>query len=405
MANRRFLTACAAVIATIAMTSGSADAREVPGWEIQNVPLPQNAQLASLGSVSCPKVNDCIALGGSGSDPRGAFAPLAERWDGHAWKVMASPPISLGSLSCLKPNDCIAVGGNLAAHWDGSVWTVQPTPDLSKTSWRFGLASVSCPNTDFCMAVGGQQPKTDLTIDSLNLAESWNGSSWVVQPTPTPDAFHILGCELEVFCYSSLQSVACLSPNDCNAVGTYYNGDHVHPFAEHWDAYVWTIQPTQEPPAYSGYYPLGSWLSGVSCSTSNDCTAVGSYNNETPDGMSTVDGTLIEHWDGSDWRIQASPPFPRFSNAALTSVSCPKPNDCTAVGSYLYGYPDSPSTAALVEHWNGSTWAIQATPNVVGHSGLSAVSCAKKAHCEAVGSSIVYDVVPKEFPLVEGYSK
>jgi len=44
---------------------------------------------------------------------------------------------------------------------------------------------------------------------------------------------------------------------------------------------------------------------------------------------------------------------------------------------------------ALAEHWNGSTWAIQATPNPAGAavSMLSGISCVSSTTCTAVGSS------------------
>jgi hypothetical protein len=46
----------------------------------------------------------------------------------------------------------------------------------------------------------------------------------------------------------------------------------------------------------------------------------------------------------------------------LNGVSCPSSISCTAVGYY---FPGS-GRQALAEHWNGTAWSIQHTPNPVG---------------------------------------
>src|SRR5215471_15134675 len=61
------------------------------------------------------------------------------------------------------------------------------------------------------------------------------------------------------------------------------------------------------------------------------------------------------------WRVQPVPKIPH-SIALLQGVSCPAKGDCTAVGFYhkdQVGY-------TLAEHWNGTSWAIQPTPNPPG---------------------------------------
>jgi hypothetical protein len=64
--------------------------------------------------------------------------------------------------------------------------------------------------------------------------------------------------------------------------------------------------------------------------------------------------TLIEHWNGSKWRIVPSPDGPSAPStlSALTALSA---NDVWAVG--------SSDSATLVEHWNGTTWSVVQSPN------------------------------------------
>ncbi|HLJ35922.1 MAG TPA: hypothetical protein VKU38_19850, partial [Ktedonobacteraceae bacterium] len=73
------------------------------------------------------------------------------------------------------------------------------------------------------------------------------------------------------------------------------------------------------------------------------------------EGTKSIYQPLIEHWDGSSWKVVASPTFEhggQFDGIAATSA-----NDIWAVG---YG---SKQLLTLIEHWNGSTWTIVKSPN------------------------------------------
>jgi hypothetical protein len=67
----------------------------------------------------------------------------------------------------------------------------------------------------------------------------------------------------------------------------------------------------------------------------------------------------------------------------LSGVSCTAANACTAVGDYDYG-SISADYGTLAERWNGTTWAIQATPNPT-DSQLNGVSCTSATACTAAG--------------------
>ncbi|HXP20551.1 MAG TPA: hypothetical protein VN840_12985 [Streptosporangiaceae bacterium] len=141
----------------------------------------------------------------------------------------------------------------------------------------------------------------------------------------------------------------------------------------------WTIQPT--PVISSSYWGIASiQLTGVSCASASSCTSVGSYFYVYGHGRAhgPQGGTLAEHWNGSKWKVQATPSPSRFST--LTGVSCASATRCTAVG-YTYG------GGTLAEHWNGRKWTIQATRSPSSSSGLTGVSCASATRCTAVGST------------------
>ena len=134
----------------------------------------------------------------------------------------------------------------------------------------------------------------------------------------------------------------------------------------------WVIQPTPDP-------SMNSALVAVSCASATSCTAVGQYLNTAGRTF-----TLAEHWNGSSWTVQDTPNPAGSSDRILAAVSCASPASCTAAGSYT---SSSGESRTLAEHWNGHTWAIQATVRPPGAAAafLGGVSCTSAASCTAVG--------------------
>jgi hypothetical protein len=109
------------------------------------------------------------------------------------------------------------------------------------------LESVSCrPAMSACTAVG-----FSISGDSAphTLAERWDGTAWVSQPTPTPEQNGRLGGILlptpDPDTFSALYSVSCTGPAACGAAGASSPavGGTVTPLTEFWNGMAWTIQP------------------------------------------------------------------------------------------------------------------------------------------------------------------
>jgi hypothetical protein len=164
----------------------------------------------------------------------------------------------------------------------------------------------------------------------------------------------------------NLHSVACSTASDCWAVGDYSNGSKT--LVEHWDGSAWRIVDS---PNNTGY----NTLNGVACVLANDCWAVGNYF----DSQAGTDLTLIEHWNGAVWSVAPSPnENPAYS--LLYDVACSASDDCWAVG---YS-----SDGGLIEHWDGSNWTINPSPlSTSGVSVLYGVTCESVDECWAVGIS------------------
>src|SRR5215510_4385779 len=281
------------------------------------------------------------------------------------WSITPSPNprVPTGQLfwvSCPTAHWCMAVGTyvkasgigvNLAERWNGTSWRSLPTPNPSGIALS-GLLGVACTSASACMAVGAS---TATTGAIRPVAEQWNGTRWTIQTTPSPPQGG-----------GSLNGVSCTSASACTAVGASNAGT----LAERWNGTRWSIQATPNPPQG------GDVLSGVSCTSASACTAAGGSNAFTPNAR-----TLAEGWDGTRWTIQATPTPAGAQFAFLNTAACASPGACTAAGAYINS---SGVFQTLAEHWNGTAWHRQATPNQ-GPSLLIGLACTSGAACTAVG--------------------
>ena len=112
----------------------------------------------------------------------------------------------------------------------------------------------------------------------------------------------------------------------------------------------------------------------VTVLSASDAWAVGSY---AADG-NVFTATLIEHWDGTAWRVVPSPNRLTTPNRntinALNGVTAVAPDDVWAVG---YTVSLDASYQTLVLHWNGADWSVVDSPNGAGpYNALNAVAAA-----------------------------
>jgi hypothetical protein len=223
------------------------------------------------------------------------------------------------------------------------------------------LASVSCPSAMRCMAVGAS---TDATGGSRTLAERWDGTSWSIVAT-----FNLGGPRAN----NHLWSVSCASATSCAAVGDTYGG--AVPLAEQWNGAAWSLVRAPLPAG-----ARRATLTSVSCPDPSNCIAVGSVN----DNSGITPTTLVEAWNGSRWSVVPNPNPPGAIASGFWAVNCDATSSCTAVGNTAEG-PGAETT--LVEHGNGSAWAIVASPGVPGtETSLEAVACRSASACTATGA-------------------
>ena len=331
---------------------------------------------AGAGGIGIVVATASLLLGGTAlAAAPGAPTPPAAPVAPTAPAPAAATPGTLNGVSCVTPTSCEAVGSfgasgatqTLAEFWDGTTWTIQPTPTPAGGS-NSTLAGVACTSASVCVAVGGYFNGAA----NVPLAETWNGSSWSIQNVPLPTGG--LG--------GSLNSVSCSSATSCTAVGDFANsGNANQALAEAWNGSAFSTQTVPQ--------PSGATLStfdAVACTASPGarCEAVGWY---LVPGFEIAQ-TLAEGWNGSSWTVQSAPvPNDASGGSYPLSVSCSGPRACTSVGEGLNGSGNL--GFGWAQTWNGTAWSNRTTVDPTGatESVLSGVSCSllPSHDCTAVG--------------------
>ncbi len=285
------------------------------GWSIvSNIPVPTGTDDNSLNAVSCAGPNFCVAVGDSNG------VPLAEHWNGSTWSVVAtvnpvgSTGAALFSVSCLSATSCMAVGEDrpggidapLSESWNGTSWSVVANPGLAgSTSASF--SGVSCVTPTWCMAAGSNQTGGA----TLNLAETWNGTTWTVQTTPDPALATVAG----------FAAVSCAGASYCVAVGDFETATSPdRTMIEVWNGSTWSLATTPNSSA-----TLPNELAGVACVSATSCTAVGRTGNVnfTPLALS---------WNGVTWSLATTPGLGSSTASELNNTACLTDWACIAVG-------------------------------------------------------------------------
>src|SRR5215471_2651458 len=223
---------------------------------------------------------------------------------------------------------------SFTTHTDRSAgWTVVRSALLGTNDNSLGSVAGSAP--DDIWAVGNFLPDTAASNQdaTLSLALHFDGSNWT--PTPTPNA----GPNFNTFF-----GVAA-AQHHAWGVGVHLDQDFkTRGLVESWDpaAARWRIDDIPQPGSERDL------LFGASAVSANDVWTVG----EQQSAAGTF-GTLVEHFDGSSWRVVPSPD-PGASGNHLYGVVALGRNNVWAVGQRNdQAGPDR----ELILHWDGQSWS------------------------------------------------
>ncbi len=171
---------------------------------------------------------------------------------------------------------------------------------------------------------------------------------------------------------SALSGVSCTNSSLCLAVGVSSTGSSAEKtLSEKWSGTTIAVVPS--PPSGSNTEIEDN---GISCLSATFCIAVGRV------FESGGDQILSEKWNGSKWTLLTSPTMGADAFVDVLGVSCKSTTFCMAVG----WFTDEP-TEAFAMKWNGTGWTVETVPNdgSTQDNILNSVSCATTTFCIAVG--------------------
>jgi cytochrome c551/c552 len=323
-----------------------------------------HAQNARLDSVACTSAGNCVAVGSYSDATRSNQAMLATETDG-AWGQASELEMPTGA-------------------------------DTTAEDQHAKLSSVACTSPGNCVAVGSYSDAAR-NNQSMVAAETdgvWGQASEIAVPAGA-NASQTAG----------LDSVACTSPGNCVAAGSYTgtqgaNGGASFDYNTVYDTEGMVATETDGVWAQASALALPTGaatgagqqvsVASVTCTGPGSCVAVGTYVEGSGEDRSMIATDTSGVWGQASELVlpSNSPPAPVLAPAGLASVVCTGPGDCMAVGNYTERFGNSLGMAAT--ETNGAWGPAKAVPMPPGAGGnfanLLSVACATPGNCVAVGT-------------------
>jgi len=356
--------------ALAAITSSPASTTPSSIWQVDTSANPGSTTFSNSAfqSVSASGPKEAWSVGRTMND-QALDQPLAEHWNGSSW-TSATVPVPAGQQAVLNavddlgPSNAWAVGTSfgggvgatpagvtLIEHWNGTSWSIVPSPNPA--------AGVS-GDTDVLNAISGTGP-SDLWVagsdlneatDTISLLfEHWNGTAWTAVASPTPEG----SAEFA-------SGITAISPTNVWAVGT-DETDGLTDVSAHWNGHAWSIVPT---PEITSAHDQNA-LTGVSSDGPSNVWASGFADNVDGQNLRVP---FVLHWNGTRWVLTKVPTL-GSEGSMLNGIQVISPTDAWAVGQTQ---ESDGAILNLTEQFDGSSWAIQSSPQPGMLGGLSSNS-------------------------------
>jgi hypothetical protein len=327
-----------------------------------------------ISGISCPSSKMCIAVGSFYTDE--TETPLVEMWNGKSWTLVVAPSTGamydeLEAVTCTSTSFCMIVGGYggddagggpLVMTFNGSSFSSHNVPVTEADSEDAYLYAVSCASPTACLAAGQE--------DDPPFSVWWNGKSVSVSTMPQPQDE-----------WAEPYGVACVSKSKCFATAEYETATPTEEYDYQsyiavWNGHSWSFVTQKVRVAGASEVELGT----ITCPSSKRCVSVGwGYNSST--GWEAIS----DIYNGSKWtgELVGEPSHSDYSG--LSGVACTSSKACIAVG---VSYSESngryyPSMAKV----SGTTWSDKSFLSDKVSGDLYAVACATSSLCFAAGES------------------
>ena len=316
--------------------------------------------ITELKAIACRSASVCEAGGDSASAVRTTDG-------GTRWVSEALPAGVTGveTVACPSTLVCEAVDGDLAFRTTdgGKTWVSETLPSGSGQA-----EAIACPSTSVCEVLGQSSGTAMRTTNG--------GKSWVSYPSTAIEAFNAFACPSSSTCEAigegtggleealrttdggarwvsqklpynlgDIDAIACPSTSACEAVGETSTAVAVTLFACPSTSACPVLDASSKGPGavalrttdggrrwVSKTLPStsGKLLNAVACPTTSICEAIGwTPGSEVTNASSGSTVVVFRTTDeGASWRSQTVPP----GLLALSSIACPSPSSCDAVG-------------------------------------------------------------------------
>ena len=291
----------------------------------------------------------------------GPDSTLAEHWNGATWSAIATPNPGVDNNdlwgvtsvpgATVSTNNVWAVGDStdgsgvehsMALQWNGTGWNQIAVPPVGTgNNVLFGVTAVS--STDI-WAVGDTQSDTNPLTARRTLIQHYDGTKWLAVTSP----------DVSPGSSDRLNAVAATGANDVWAVGrSIDSGGAERTLILHYNGAAWTITTS----ANHGIYDNA--LYGVMALSATAAYAVGNWID-----INGRSHTLLEQWNGVAWSVVATPDVsPGTLDNALFSVAAPSANNVWTAGAIQAPTNSGSPSDTLVEHWDGTQWKIVPSPD------------------------------------------
>ena len=403
---------CALFAGTTGAVAGTVNPTRPSGQWTAAAPVPGLASLnvgkvAELNDIACASGGNCAA-GGSFTTANGVVQAWVASEVNGTWQAAEEVPgtaamnwggyAAVEYVSCPAPGACVAVGqlaGDLGGHMTtfvatetaGGGWAAATS--LGAADAMF-VAAVACPTAGECV-LGGQ-------TGAYPSVRTERGVTWSA-PLALPGI-----TALSKRNDATLDALACPTPGNCVAGGSYYSRVGNALGSPYQEAFVasevngrWG--PAAEVPAIARLNAGGlAQILTISCVSAADCAAGGSYQDGAGDTVTFVANEVDGTW-GRALPVPGSGGQGDAGGSWVTGLTCTAAATCVAVGQVgLDGF--------IAQEVKGTWGKIHLVPDLTGYgTSVDEVSCRSAGNCVATGSaqlgSAADDAAAKSFAMTE----
>jgi hypothetical protein len=357
---------------------------------------------AEVDAVSCPASGDCAAAGFYQNSILNEQAFVVSERNGHwsaAKEVPGSGSLNAGNdggiseLDCLSAGNCVATGYYTDSSHHDHVYTVserngswgQASQVPGMTALGVGsyvlIDALSCPSIGGCVLGGQYLDSHEADADEAFLAVEKNGHWQAAKQVPGTNELNASGT-------ASTSAVSCASVGNCSASGSYEDESgffQVFVISEQNGRWGTAVELAGSAKLNAGGR---AEVGAESCRSAGDCVIGGEYGDSQHHEQAFIATEKGGHWSPAQ-QVPGTGKLNQAGGALVIAVSCSSAGNCGIGGSYAQS---KTREEAFVDNEVNGRWKVavevpgSGTLNGGGIANITAISCRSSVACTAGGS-------------------